>query len=525
MSNKIELDTGTDLPNSFLLTQEFKSIFNTIENTKSNLFITGKAGCGKSTLLEYFRQNTKRPHAIVAPTGLTAIKARGMTIHKLFKLPPTFIRQEDVRFLKDKELLKKIQVLLIDECSMMRADVMDAIDESLRKNRAINKPFGGVQIVMFGDLLQLSPIVNENTEGSAVESIYPDGSYFFHSKVFHKAHFQIKELTKIFRQSDKSFIDLLNKFRVAKVDEKDLAAINTRYQGDDFSVPEGVILLSTTNAKVDRINNSKLAKLDTKLFEYEGGIKGDFKDSECPSPRNLKLKVGAQVMLTKNDIGREERRWSNGTLATIHELKANEIRIKIKDEVFTLGKNRWEKIQFTVSGSVISKKVSATFIQYPLKLAWAATIHKSQGQTFERVAIDLDKGAFAHGQVYVALSRAKSIEGIYLIRKVTFGDLIFDEKVFDFLDQDLEAKYLEEVKKNQVLENSSEHASSLPYDDDYNQESQEENKKISDDGWTEAQNKRLIMLYKKNLPESALANIFKKSTKEIRAKIMQALKG
>ena len=520
MSNKIELDTGTDLPSSFVLTEEFKELFELIENTKSNLFITGKAGCGKSTLLEYFRQNTKKPHAIVAPTGLTAIKARGMTIHKFFKLPPAFIRKEDVRFHKDKELLKKIQVLLIDECSMMRADLMDAIDESLRKNRGINKVFGGVQIVMFGDLLQLSPVVNENTEGSAVESIYPDGSYFFHSKVFHKAHFKINELTKIFRQTDKSFIDLLNKFRIAKVDEKDLAAINTRYQGDDFLVPDGVILLSTTNAKVDQINNSKLAELDHKLFEYEGVIKGDFKDSECPSPRNLKLKVGAQVMLTKNDVGNEPRRWSNGTLATIHELKPDSIRIKIKDEVFTLGKNRWEKIQFTVTGSIISKKVSATFIQYPLKLAWAATIHKSQGQTFEKVAIDLDNGAFAHGQTYVALSRAKSIEGIYLMRPITFGDLIFDEKVFDFLGQDLEAKYLEEIEKNPVLdEDESQYKSNLPYDEE---EIMDDNKK-NDDGWTEAQDKKLIMLYKKKLPESALASIFKKRITEIRERILKLL--
>ena len=520
MSKDIKLDTGTDLPTTFVLTEEFKKIYDTIENSKSNLFITGKAGCGKSTLLEYFRQNTKRPHAIVAPTGLTAIKARGMTIHKLFKFPPSFIRKEDVRFLKDKELLKKIQVLLIDECSMMRADIVDAIDESLRKNRGINKVFGGVQVVMFGDLLQLSPVVNETTEGNALESIYPDGSYFFHSKVFPKGNFQIKELTKIFRQSDKSFINLLNKFRIAKVDQKDLDAINTRYQGDDFEVPEGVILLSTTNAKVDKINNSKLAELDTKLFEYEGDIKGDFKESECPSPKNLKLKVGAQVMLTKNDVGNEPRRWSNGTLATIHELQPNRISIKIDDEVFILGKNRWEKIQFTVAGGGISKKVIATFIQYPLKLAWAATIHKSQGQTFEKVAIDLDRGSFAHGQTYVALSRAKSLEGIYLTREITFADLIFDEKVFDFLGQDLEAKYQQEIKENTVLKDEeSQYKSALPYDEEEKNMSE---KKI-DDGWTEAQDKKLLMLYRKKLPESALANIFKKRVTEIRERILKLL--
>ena len=520
MSKDIKLDTGTDLPDAFVLTEEFKKIYDTIENSTSNLFITGKAGCGKSTLLEYFRQNTKKPHAIVAPTGLTAIKARGMTIHKLFKFPPSFIRKEDVRFLKDKELLKKIQVLLIDECSMMRADIVDAIDESLRKNRGINKVFGGVQVVMFGDLLQLSPVVNEITEGNALESIYPDGSYFFHSKVFPKGNFQIKELTKIFRQSDKSFINLLNKFRIAKVDQKDLDAINTRYQGDDFEVPEGVILLSTTNAKVDKINNSKLAELDTKLFEYEGDIKGDFKESECPSPKNLKLKVGAQVMLTKNDVGNEPRRWSNGTLATIHELQSNKIRIKIGDEVFNLGKNRWEKIQFTVAGGFISKKVIATFIQYPLKLAWAATIHKSQGQTFDKVAIDLDRGSFAHGQTYVALSRAKSLEGIYLTREITFADLIFDEKVFDFLGQDLEAKYQLEIKENTVLKDEeSQYKSALPYEEEEKNMSE---KKI-DDGWTEAQDKKLLMLYKKKLPESALANIFKKRVVEIRERILKLL--
>ena len=468
MADKIELDTGTELPSSFVLTEEFKSIFNTIENTKSNLFITGKAGCGKSTLLEYFRQNTKRPHAIVAPTGLTAIKAKGMTIHKLFKLPPTFIRKEDVRFLKDKALLKKMEVLLIDECSMMRADILDAIDESLRKNRGNNKVFGGVQVVMFGDLLQLSPIVNQNLEGDVMRSIYPDGSYFFNSQVFYQSNFQINELTKIFRQSDKSFIDLLNKFRIAKVNDQDLADINQRYQGPGFKVPNGVILLSTTNAKVDKINNSKLAELDSKHFEYAGSIKGDFKEKDCPSPETLKLKVGAQVMLTQNDVGNEPRRWSNGTLAIIHELKPNSISIKIKDEIFVLGKSRWDKIQFTVAEDTINRKVVATFSQYPLKLAWASTIHKSQGQTFEKVAIDLDRGAFAHGQTYVALSRAKSMEGIYLIRKIAYKDLIFDEKVFDFLGQDFEAKNKEQVtKKNEP----SEYASSLPYDEDYNQDS------------------------------------------------------
>ena len=327
-------------------------------------------------------------------------------------------------------MLKKMEVLLIDECSMMRADILDAIDESLRKNRGNNKVFGGVQVVMFGDLLQLSPIVNQNLEGDVMRSIYPDGSYFFNSQ---GEKVDEGKLTKIFRQSDKSFIDLLNKFRIAKVNDQDLADINQRYQGPGFKVPNGVILLSTTNAKVDKINNSKYL---LELTINSGSIKGDFKEKDCPSPETLKLKVGAQVMLTQNDVGNEPRRWSNGTLAIIHELKPNSISIKIKDEIFVLGKSRWDKIQFTVAEDTINRKVVATFSQYPLKLAWASTIHKSQGQTFEKVAIDLDRGAFAHGQTYVALSRAKSMEGIYLIRKIAYKDLIFDEKVFDFLGQD-----------------------------------------------------------------------------------------
>jgi hypothetical protein len=228
MNKKINLDQGTDLPEKFILTDEFKKLFDKIENTNSNLFITGKAGCGKSTLLEYFRQNTNKNYAIVAPTGLTAIKARGMTIHSFFKLPPRFIQKQDVKMMKDPAVLKKLDILLIDECSMMRADILDGIDESLRKNRGSKKVFGGVQIILFGDLLQLAPVVSSTEEGS-VNEVYADGSYFFNANAFKKAEFQTKELTKIFRQSDEEFINLLNKFRIAKIDEKDLSLINERF--------------------------------------------------------------------------------------------------------------------------------------------------------------------------------------------------------------------------------------------------------------------------------------------------------
>jgi hypothetical protein len=512
MNKKINLDQGTDLPEKFILTDEFKKLYDKIENTSSNLFITGKAGCGKSTLLEYFRQNTNKNYAIVAPTGLTAIKARGMTIHSFFKLPPRFIQKQDVKMMKDPAVLKKLDILLIDECSMMRADILDGIDESLRKNRGSKKVFGGVQIILFGDLLQLAPVVS-STEEASVKEVYADGSYFFNANVFNKAEFQTNELTKIFRQSDEEFINLLNKFRIAKIDEKDLSLINERFQGEDFELPEGIIMLATRNDKVDSINNSKLNEIDSRLFEYEAEIKGTFKESEHPAPKTLKLKVGAQVMLTKNDTNSEPRKWVNGTLATVDELGSNFIKVKIKDKILTVGKNRWEKYDYKIDGGSITHKVVATFLQYPLKLAWASTIHKCQGQTFDKVAIDFDRGSFAHGQTYVALSRARTIEGIYLMREITFKDLIFDNKVFSFLGNELEKKYMDEIDNKKTTKKV---AASKKIEEVTSDTATEE--------WSKEDDKKLIMLYKKNVPEHALANIFKKRRTEVRTRILKILK-
>jgi energy-coupling factor transporter ATP-binding protein EcfA2 len=510
MADKINLDTGTDLPETFFLTEEFKNLFHKIENDNSNLFITGKAGCGKSTLLEYFRQNTKKNHAILAYTGLAAIKARGMTIHSFFKFPSRFIQKKDkeIKLLKDPELLKRLDTLLIDECSMVRADLFDAVDESLRKNRKNKKPFGGVQIILFGDLLQIAPIVTRSDK-EIIDQIYPRGSFFFNSNVFKKANFETHELTKIFRQSDESFINLLNKFRVAKVDEKDLDQINKRYLGDDFEPEEGVIILSTKNDKVDYINQAKLDKIKTKSFIYKAEIKGKFK-LELPVKENLELKVGAQVMITKNDI-EPVRRWVNGTVGFIHSLTPDEIKIRIKDKIYNLGKSKWENFEYARNGNLIVPKVVGTFIQYPLKLAWAATIHKCQGQTFEKVAIDLDTGSFAHGQTYVALSRATSLEGIYLMREINSGDLIFDKKVFNFLGTKLEKKYVDEIKNFKEKK--------ITY-----KKTKETDVKVISSDWTHEEEQKLINFYKKNVPEIVLSKIFKRSMNEIREKILKLLK-
>lgn len=516
MSDKIKLDTGTELPKSFILTDEFKKLFNKIETTKSNMFITGKAGSGKSTLLEYFRQNTKKNYVILAPTGITAIKAKGKTIHSFFKFKPRFISKADVRPLRDREIFKSLDILLIDEASMVRADIFDAINDSLQKNRSNKKLFGGVQVILFGDLLQLSPVVSSNDQ-QVMEEFYPEGPYFFNSNSFDKKDFEMHELSKIFRQTNETFINLLNKIRIAKINDKDLELINSRVQDRDFEVKEGIIILSPRNAKVDEINQSKLSAIDSKLFEFDAEIKGSFKESEYPVEKKIKLKVGAQVMITKNDTNQPQR-WVNGTLAIIHEITSDKIKVNINGEIFDLSKARWEKYDYQFRNGTISPKIVATYVQYPLKLAWAATIHKCQGQTFDQVAIDLDSGSFTHGQTYVALSRATSLESIYLMQEITFADFIFDNRVFSFLGTKLEEKYIQEIETTKSK--PKDFRSALPYDED-----DEKEDLVSNDDWTAAQKKKLIMLYKKNVPEHALANIFKKSPKQIREKIMQILKG
>jgi nucleoside-triphosphatase THEP1 len=507
MNEKVNLDKGTDLPEKFVFTDEFKKIFNKMENTQSNLFITGKAGCGKSTLLEYFRQNTKKNHIILSFTGLSALRARGMTIHSFFKFPPRFIQKKDkeIKIQRNGDLIRKLDTILIDECSTVRADLLDAIDESLRKNRKSKEIFGGVQIILIGDLLQISPIVHRS-EKEVAEENYPKGCYFFNSRIFKKAKFETHQLSKIFRQSDESFINLLNKFRIAKVDDNDLSLINKRYQGEDFEIPEGVIKLATKNEKVDYINNAKLDQIKSKLFEYNAEIKGKFK-SEPPVLDNLRLKVGAQVMIVKNDI---DKRWVNGTVGFIHELDKDHVKIKIRETIHDLPKVKWENYEYTKMGEKIIPKVVGSFVQYPLKLAWAATIHKCQGQTFEKVAIDLDTGAFAHGQTYVALSRATSIEGIYLAREIERSDLVFDKKVFTFLGTELEKKYIDEIVK---FKENTKSVRKLNNSDD-----------LLDKQWTEKEDEKLINFYKKGIPEVALAGMFKVNIKIIRERILKILK-
>ena len=403
---------------------EFKNIFNQMEYSDKNIFITGNAGTGKTTLLEYFRLNSKKNFVILASTGISAIKAKGKTIHSFFLFPPRILINEKVKRLRSK-IINKIDTILIDECSMIRCDVLDAIDKSLRLNRNSQKSFGGVQIILLGDIHQLPPVIREN-EQDIFDNFYPNGHYFFNANCYSESNIQLYELTKIYRQKDEKFIKILNKIRTGNVTNIDLLPLNNTVTFQDSNLPSETIILSPTNRKVDSINSFNLQNINSEVFSYQSKETGNFK--ERPADEILKLKVGAQVMLIKNDT-KSPKRWVNGSIGTVTELSTNSIHLKIKNKVHKIIQDTWEKFDYLIKNGQVTHEVVATFTQYPIKLAWAVTIHKSQGQTFEKVIIDLDRGSFAHGQTYVALSRVTSLEGLFLTRPIEISDIIFDNNL------------------------------------------------------------------------------------------------
>ena len=491
------LETNTELPKDLKLTKEFLEAFKVMHETSKNVFITGNAGTGKSTLLEYFREKTKKNTAIVAHQGITALKAKGQTIHSFFKFPIHFVTKKDVKTLRDRELVRRLDTLIIEEVSMVGADIFDAIDISLRKNRNIDKPFGGVQIILFGDVMQLDPIIGDEEE--LYEKFYPDGPYFFNSNIYKECEFKKIELTETFRQKEKKFVNLLNKIRQGSISKNELESLNSQIIEYE-NLPKDVIVLAPRNNKVDDINLSKLYELKTKTFIYSAIVKGSFKDSEAPVERELKLKVGAQVMVAKNDTD-PEKRWVNGSIGVIQHLSQDEVKVLIKGKLYSIGKAKWEKFNYQINGSFIQQKVVGSFIQFPFKLAWAVTIHKSQGQTFDKIALDLDTGAFAHGQTYVALSRGKTLENTFILSKINQKDIIFDNRVKDFLEN---KKTIKSPSKKVIGKKTYEAL------DDRKDES----------GWSISDDRKLIALFKRKVPEHALSKIFKKSLKETKERII-----
>jgi ATP-dependent DNA helicase PIF1 len=394
-------------------------------------------------LLEYFRLKTSKNIIVLAPTGVAAIKARGQTIHSFFKLPPRFIQQDHIRRIKNRDLLKRVDAVVIDECSMVRADLLDGVDYSLRINREVlNKPFGGVQVILFGDLFQLPPVVERDIR-KIMDSKYKS-PYFFSAKVLQLNGMKYFELTKIYRQKDENFIALLNKIRVKNLKESDLENLNKRVN-TSIKHENGIITLNTTNSDANTINEDCLSKIPHKEFKYNAEIWGKFDEKSYPAEVCIRLKKNAQVMLIKND---RDKRWVNGTIAEIIDLSIKCIKVKIGNNIYDVPKVSWDKIEYVFNHEKdkIEEKVIGSFKQYPIKLAWAITIHKSQGQTFRNVIIDMGFGAFTHGQTYVALSRCTSLEGLFLKRPIIASDIIFDNRIYQFQE-----KYKNKVRKPQEV--------------------------------------------------------------------------
>lgn len=418
------------------LSKDFQFALELLEKEGRNLFITGRAGTGKSTLLSLLRNTTRKKSVVLAPTGVAALNVQGQTIHSFFGFPPRMFPRSEIKRRRDKKLFKNLELLIIDEISMVRADLLDHIDYFLRLNRENPMPFGGLQVVFFGDLFQLPPVIASQEESAIYESQYPT-PYFFSADVF-KANFSMEmyELKKVYRQADRHFLRLLEGIRLNQADEEDLEDLNQRYL-PAFEAEAYYITLTARNATADQINLRKLEQIPEREKRYPATVKGEFNPSLFPTDQVLRLKPQAQVMLLKND---PERRFVNGTIGKIIQLGEESIQVLIhegheKEKVIELERADWEVLRYKTNLEnpfLIETETVGSFNQFPVKLAWAITIHKSQGKTFDKVVVDLGKGAFEHGQTYVALSRCRSLEGLVLKQPLRQSDIITDERVVSF---------------------------------------------------------------------------------------------
>lgn len=426
-----------------------------INQTNSPVFLTGKAGTGKTTLLRKIVETTHKNTVIVAPTGIAALNAGGVTIHSFFQLPfssfiPDFVSdglvQGNTKF-ESKETLKRhfhfnktrqnlirnVELLIIDEVSMLRADLLDAIDWTLRNVRKNNNPFGGLQVLFIGDLLQLPPVIKPE-EWSVLQKYYR-GIFFFNARVLQEQGPVYIELDKIFRQDDQLFIDLLNNLRNNQVTTEDQQLLE-KYVNPSFdsTKEEGYITLTTHNSKADQMNTAALNSLEEKSIIYSAEIKNDFPPHLFPLEKDTELKVGAQIMFIKNDIS-FEKNFYNGKMGVIESLTADEIRVFFKDEKrsITVEKYEWNNIKYTLNeqSGEIEEEILGTFVHYPIKLAWAITIHKSQGLTFDKAVLDVSN-VFAPGQAYVALSRLRSLSGLVLLKPLSMNGLVNDQQVVSY---------------------------------------------------------------------------------------------
>ena len=418
------------------LSPEQAAVFAAIETTREHIFVTGRAGTGKSTLLNHLSWQTSKQVVICAPTGVAALNVGGQTIHSLFRLPIGVIADHEIEQSREvRKLLNTIDTLVIDEVSMVNADLLDAIDRSLRIARQRpHESFGGVQLVLFGDPYQLAPVPGDADEQAYFADHYAS-MWFFDAKVWREADLRIYELTTVHRQHEAEFRFMLNAVRHGMVTAEIAERLNST--GARTPPERDVITLATTNATVNRINATELARLPGRALTAKAEISGDFGGRTYPADEELELKVGAQVMFLRNDTGQDgAQRWVNGSVGIVTKI-ATTVFVEIDGEEHEVNPSIWEKYKYSYSAATkqLSRDIVAEFTQFPLRLAWAVTIHKSQGKTYDKAIVDLGPRSFAPGQTYVALSRITELEGLYLTRPLRPSDIIVDDNVRRFMSK------------------------------------------------------------------------------------------
>lgn len=424
-------------PEDLVVTKEYAAIRHLLEAGCPLLLVSGKAGTGKSTLIRYLRQVLPHRLAVVAPTGVAALNIQGATIHSFCHLPPKIHEDKDIKYLSDRRLYERLELLIIDEVSMVRADLLDSVDRFLRRNRRNSRPFGGVQLLLVGDLFQLPPVVPPQ-EWQVLQAKGYASPYFFSAFSLRELALAHVELTTVFRQQDADFVQLLNKIRQGEELEEVVPALNAACSEASGTSPG--LTLTCTNSQADRINRESLLALPGPEYEFVGRIQGQFslERDRLPAPWRLRLRAGAQVMFTRND---EQRRWVNGSLGRVRRVQKHGIWVEVlaggRGLVYEVTPAVWETYRYAYDpreDRIIARKVGQ-YTQYPLILAWAVTIHKAQGQTLDQVLVDLGRGAFAPGQVYVALSRCRTLQGLRLARPLQVSEVKTDPLVKQFYRQ------------------------------------------------------------------------------------------